>query len=52
MKKLGLAVWSLTMIGATTVNGLISGAKAVESKNEDPSDPTEEDETTEEEVME
>lgn len=63
MKKLGLAVWSLTMIGATTVgvsvlcaaawvNGLISGAKAAESKNEDPSDPPEEDEATEEEVTE
>ena len=47
MKKIGLAVWSLTMIGATTVgvsvlcaaawvNGLIRGAEAVESKNEDP----------------
>lgn len=60
MKKLGMAVWSLTMIGVTTVgvgvlcaaswvNGLMTAVVGLEKKNQEETNdpPAEEDETTE-----
>lgn len=60
MKKLGLAVWSLTMIGVTTVSvgalcaaswlsGLVTGVFGTEKEKEDTTDQPEKGEITGEE---